>query len=46
MHILTVLPILFPVLAGLVLLRWRPADRKRRNRYTMAAALLTSLLIF
>lgn len=46
MQVLTVLPILFPALAGVVLMRWRPVDRSRRNRYTMAAVILTSLLIF
>lgn len=46
MRIITVLPILAPVLAGLFLLRWQPANRKIRNRYTMATVLLTSLLVF
>lgn len=44
MHRLLMLPILFPLLAGLGLLRWRPGSRTVRSIYVLAAALITSAL--
>jgi len=44
MHRLLMLPILFPLLAGLGLLRWRPGSRSARNIYVLAASLITSAL--
>ena len=44
MHRLLMLPILFPLLAGLGLLRWRPGSRTVRSIYVLAAALITSTL--
>ena len=44
MHRLLMLPILFPLLAGLGLLRWRPGSRTARSIYVLAASLITSAL--
>lgn len=41
MHQLLMLPILFPLLAGLGLLIWRPENRAARSIYVVAAALFT-----
>ena len=46
MRILTLLSVLFPVLAGAALLIWKPQDRAIRNRYVLSVVILTSALIF
>jgi multicomponent Na+:H+ antiporter subunit D len=44
MHFLIMLPILFPMLAGLNLLFSNPKDSRSRNLFVMASAVLTALL--
>lgn len=44
MHQFLTLPILAPVVMGLVLLLWQPKDRFVRNSYIMVATMLTSAL--
>lgn len=46
MNFLPAVCVLFPVLAGFLLLRLRPASRRIRNAYTMTAVLVTSALIY
>ena len=43
MHHVLSLPILFPILAGAVMLIFRPAGRRHRNLFLMASALLTTV---
>ena len=45
MHMLSVLPVLFPAAAGVGLLAWQPESRRARNLYTMGAVLVTSILV-
>ncbi|MDY3860510.1 MAG: proton-conducting transporter membrane subunit [Candidatus Limivicinus sp.] len=45
MNYLTLLSVLFPIVAGAVLFVWRPQDRKLRNRYTLSVVLVNSLLV-
>ena len=45
MRILTILGILFPVLAGIVLFVWRPQDRRIRNRYSIAVVCMNSVFV-
>ena len=45
MRILTILSVLFPVLAGTALLIWRPQDRNIRNRYSIAVVCLNSVFV-
>jgi len=45
MHNLTLLAILFPIIAGAALFIWRPTDRIIRNRYSICVVLVTSALV-
>lgn len=45
MAFLTLLSVLFPILTGLALLVWRPAEKKTRERYVMSAVLLSSVCV-
>ena len=45
MNNLTLLSILFPILAGVALFIWRPTDRIIRNRYTITVVFITSALV-
>ena len=45
MRTLTLISILFPIIAGAALLIRRPADRGARNRYALACVCLTSALV-
>ena len=45
MNILTLLSVLFPILAGTALFIWRPQDRAVRNRYSITVVCLTSVLV-
>ena len=45
MKILTLLSVLFPILAGTALFIWRPQDRAVRNRYSITVVCLTSVLV-
>ena len=45
MRSLTLLSVLFPILAGSALLAWRPQDRRTRNRYVLGAVLVGAALV-
>ena len=45
MRILTILCVLFPVLAGAALFVWRPQDRKLRNRYAITAVGINAVFV-
>ncbi len=45
MRSLTLLSVLFPILAGSALLAWRPQDRRLRNRYVLGAVLVGAALV-
>ena len=42
---LTFLSIIYPLIAGAVLLIWAPEDRKSRNDYVMRVVLITSAAV-
>ena len=45
MRSLTLLSVLFPILAGSALLAWRPQNRRVRNRYVLGAVLVGAALV-
>ena len=45
MRILTILCVLFPVLAGAALFVWRPQDRKLRNRYAITVVGINAVFV-
>ena len=45
MRSLTLLSVLFPILAGTALLIWRPGDRATRNRFVLASVGVTGALV-
>ena len=45
MQVLTILSVLFPILAGTALLIWRPGSRTARNRYSVTVVFITAALV-
>ena len=45
MRFLTILSVVFPVLAGVVLFIWRPQDRAIRNRYSIWTVCVSSAFV-
>ena len=45
MQVLTILSVLFPILAGTALLIWRPGSRTARNRYSVTVVFFTAALV-
>ena len=45
MRFLTILSVVFPVLAGVVLFIWRPQDRAIRNRYSIWTVRVSSAFV-